>query len=527
MKVKFLVLFLVLVTGGISSKAQRVTVPQRPPNANTYYTPNAEAAAYAKARNITDRYELRYLHLWFNGLESLDLHTNVAYGASYRAQHKAQTGTNIYPMVGPTSYLHGGLQQYTNGIYFPGLTNNTYYLEIPNTFWTTAKPAYSFLVAYRTAQSTNTKLSRLALVGSYNGAIPPQIGPGVAVGSHISTVVDDINWSGAAVQYWSGDGLTNGAGFFPYHGQADQGKIAGIVTTNIVRTDSPQVLITSFSSTNVAMQAGNGPWVSSTVVGYGPVTNPITYFKVGNTSFVTNNTTQASCFEGDIAAVFIFNKSLSEYEANELRKLYTRTIGCRYVPRINLLFDGDYMALGNSYGNVHVIPQWQHLTTNALWGRFAVSGNYATTNATSDTIASRTTNGLAKFDVDIEYAIRQYYVHAGGLTDLALGVQATELLSTNQVAFAQARSIGNIVVAHTLPLTTNIHSSASVAAQWTNYNALIRSSRSSYDYLVDLAQDSRFLNYNDTTYYTNEGVNLTTAGHKAWADLIRAKIRFP
>lgn len=383
------------------------------------------------------------------------------------------------------------------------------------------------MIAYRPAISTNSKIGNLDILSSWNGALGGQKGPGVGIGTHSSGVSSNISWRGTAVQYWSGDRITNGAGFFPYYGQADQGKVAGILTSNLVRTDSPQLLITSFSATNVAMQNGLGPWVSSTVTGYGPVTNPASYFNIGLTAISTNIQDQSYCFEGDIAAVFIFDKSLSESEANELRKLYTRTIGCKYEPRINLLIDGDYLTYGNSYGNVHVLPQWQHLATNSLWGKFVVAGNYASTNATSATVASRTTNGVAKFDIDVEYAIRQYYLNAAGINDLTSGVTAADLLVTNKVAYAQARLIGNIVVAHTLPLTTNIHANATYAAAWTNYNALLRTATTSYDYLVDLAADTKFNNYNDTTYYTNSGVNLTTEGHKAWADLIRTKIQYP
>lgn len=519
--------FLVLTCLGLNVNAQRVTVPNRPPNLNTYYNPNTEAAAYASARGIVDRHELRYLHNWFNGLDSLHIASNVMYGASFRVQHKSQSGTNLIPFTGPTTYIHGGLQQYTNGFFFPGTTNTTYYLEIPNTFWTTAKTNYSFVIAYRSAISTNTKLSNLALLSSWNAAIPPVIGPGVAVGSHQSGTSDSIKWPGTAVQYWSGSGLTNGAGFFPYGAQADQGKVAGIVTTNIVHTDSPQLLITSFSPTTVAMQGSVGPWVSSTVSGYGPTTNPATVFKVGTTAFSTNTVTQANCFEGDIAMIYIFNKALTESEANEIRKLYTRTIGCRYIPRINLLLDGDYLAYGNSYGGVHVLPTQQHLTTNSLWGKFTTTGCYATTNSSSTDIANRTLTSVAKFDVDIEYALRQYYLHSGGTVDLLSGVSAENLLVTNKVAYANSREAGNVVIAHTLPLTTNIHANAAIAAQWTNYNNILRTSRTSYDYLVDLAADATFLNYNDTTYYTNSGVNLTTSGYKKWADAIRTKIRYP
>lgn len=492
---KFLLAALSLA--GQFSYAQTVTVPPKNPPPN-YITPNATAASFVDSRGIVDPVEIRYFHQWYNGLASLGItDSDILYMASLRSQHNPVTGSTFFPMKGPTTVTVGSPTFTTNGCQFDG--TGTKYVRINNTFGASLAN-YTIVCAFK----ANLTGVFGAVVGGYDGTTATAKGPHVmAHGSPSAGYTPYFVYN-----YWSGNGTTNGT--------ATQSGIA----SSRCASGGPEFYIHTFAANNVTAKINLDVMRSTAVTGYGPSANNATYWTIGRLVDTTS-----AALNGEVAFFMLLNKTIPETTQNELRKLYTRTLGMTYIPRVNLLIDGDSLTIGTGTEIVY----GQHFGTNAIWGQYTVHRNVAVSGSTVAGTGSRWTNDLSRFQIDNDYAIRQYYMDFVGNNDMTSGSPTTsvDLVNARKILWANARAAGMKVVVFTTAFSTNIAANVNYRTHWTNANNLVKAAFPYYDYLIRIDEDPRMLNFWDTTYYQADGVHFTSAGQKVIEGLITTTIPYP
>ena len=482
-----------LVALGLScfTKAQHITTPQRPAGPS-YYNPDPDAANYLEVQNISDPYEIRYMHQWYAGLKSLNIYSSTLYMLSLRSEHKALSGSTVTPMIGGTTVTIGTVTNYTGGAVFDGTGNN--WIRITNTFGASLTN-FTLVAAFRYTD----KLAYHSVFGGYDDSAPhkgPQMwidgNPNLGYGRNLG------------VLGWSGNGTTNGT----------------VISAGKQAFGGPQLLIASFSPTSVSLKSTLGKVSRTAVTGYGPADNQSTYWSIGRMT-----TTSIGAMLGEVAFVMLINKHLTDAEQNELRKLYTRTIGQPYIPRINMFLEGDSYTAGAASETT-----WrQHLATNAIWGNYVVQRNVSVSGALITDALTRWTNDVSKFAIDADYATRQYYVDFIGNNNInVLDTNAPNTLMTSKkFLWSSARNAGMKVIVFTGFMTTNTFTNATYRLNWTNYNNLIINNRPLYDVLVRVDQDPRLQDFGNTTYFQNDFQHPNTLGHKVIEQLFNTALPYP
>lgn len=490
-RILLLTLGLVAIGVGTYTRAQQITIGARN-NVSTYYNPDPDAANYLESQNISDPLETRYMHQWYAGLKSLNLYTNTLYMVSLRSEHKALSGSTVTPMIGGTTVTQGTVTNYTGGAVFDGTGAN--WIRITNTFGASLAN-FTLMAAFKYTDNGAYQ----SVFGGYDDSTPKK-GPQMWIdGSPSTGYARNLGALG-----WSGNGTTNGTA----------------ITAGKVGTGGPQILIDSFSATSVSIKNTIGKVNRSTVVGYGPADNGSTYWSIGRMT-----TTSIGAMKGEVAFVMLVNKALTDAEQNELRKLYTRTIGQTYIPRINLFLEGDSFTAGAA----SEVTWRQHLGTNTIWGNYTVNRSVAISGAQMSDAWLRWTNDIAKYTVDADYATRQYYFDFIGNNNLNTfdTTMPDQLLAAKRILWNNARQAGMKVVVLTSFMTTNTFTNATYRANWTNYNNLLIGARPYYDHIVRLDQDPRLQLFGDTTYFQTDFQHPNTLGHKVIESIIATTIPYP
>lgn len=447
-----------------------------------YSDPDAEA--YAFANFITDPTELTRLHKWYRGLKNLNQYTNLVLMTSYRSAQGTISGASIRSMVGGVGTIVGSLTQTTNGLTFANNVAN--YVTYANPAQSTALTAYSIMAAFDTDQ--NLGLYQTLITGNDNAS-----SRGIQVSINGSQNAGNAQWT-SIYCFYSSDGT--GVGI-----PGDETTGAGIANTRALTT-GPQTFIHSFTaSLRASTAAFQLPSFSSGAFG--------TVWNNEATLFVGRATTAARPMSGNLAFLAIWNnKALTIADQQAIRRLYNKTIGAGYIPRVNVIFEGDSITIG---ANTEWIYQLT-LMTNASWKYVTSSRNLGLSGAQTPAMITDYSTSAAPCRVDFDYADRQYYSLMSGLNDLTASVDPNTIFNNLKTLWVRARADGFKVVACTSLYTLGM-ASAQITANRKILNDLIRNNRQYYDYLIDVDTIPQLADYNNTTYFQGDKTHLTSTGH--------------
>ena len=455
-----------------------------------------DAETYIYNRGISDRTEIERIHAWHRGLKNLQLYTNIVHMASLRSQHGAvSNSTDIYPMVGGKITLVGGVTQTTNGLYYTNSTSDYAWFANP---LSTNPVAFSVVTAF----ASQPKGSQQALIGSYNGGASLK-GPSMTV--HGSA--QDGSNPHVFYNYFTTDGSSNPGGHVAYAGNYGGRFVQGY----------PQFAAWSWSTNGVR-------FVSGIQTNQTTATNYAAAWNMNTNWFMGRLQEAAYAFKGTIAMETIFNKNLSQYEIDAVRRLYQKTIGKGYVPETIVIWEGDSLTSG---ANTEFIYQ-KHLYTNEIWGPKVTSRQLAISGATTSSALGRFTNNVLPLLVDKDYASDIYYSLFIGTNDIGTGTTANDAYIAIKYIWTLARGFGLKVIAWTIPPDGTMTIARN--EQRNILNQMIRTSSGRWDKLVDLAATDPFRETsvtNNTTYYQSDHQHFTSEGHKVISEAIVRAINTP
>lgn len=459
------------------SKAQPVSISD----------PDAEA--YIFNRIITDPTEIYRLHAWYAGLKNLNLWSSIVLMASYSSRDNALSGSTIVSMVGGNGTINGTVPQTTNGITFTGNTAN--FVQYANPLQSTAVAAWTIFAGF---DSTVHNAAHATLIGGNDNASARGIN--IYLNGSPQAGVQPTSLYG----YYSSDGT--GAG---QPGDIISGN--GLAATKSVLS-GPQSLSWSFSASQRIIFAGfNMPGFSTG--SFGTAWNNAATWNVGRMA------TAASPLNGNVNLILVLNKALSFSEHQALRRLYAKTLGYEYLPKVNMIFEGDSLTSGALAEFTYPC----HLWTNANYRTVVQTKNMGLSGDFASTMITEYPTSAAPYRIEFDYAPRQYFHLMAGGNDLAgvtTGMQAFNYLKST---WRLARADGFIVVAYTYPKSLNFNSNAQQEAYRQEMNDQIRAATGFWDYLVDVDRISQ-LNNADTAAlgssnptYQDDRVHFTSYGH--------------
>lgn len=459
------------------------------------------AEAYIATANVTNPDDIQRIHAWYRGLKGLNLYTNIQLMTSYRSIHGAVSGSTLVSMVGGNGTITGTVPQTTNGLTFTNFTGN--YVTHANPLQSATVAAYTLMAFFDANSPTNG--ASMAIVGSSDvaSARGPQLW---AHGSaHAGFQPHSANHS------YSTDGA----------GTGQPGDIITSPSTIRVRgiTTGPQMLVATFSSTLKTM-AGGFELMGTASGAFSTCWNNGANWRVGQTLAASQP------FSGNIAGWILWNKALTYYEVQAVRRLYHKTIGAGYMPTINFLVEGDSESAGVASEYTWCsAPLW----TNSILNRQIQVRNLSLSGAPLAAMTTDYATSAAPCRVEFDYAPRQYYFLFGGNNDVSVSPYTVhEQLKTLWTA---ARADGYKVVAFTILKTFGTDA---YAENRKTLNFLIRNSPSFYDLLIDTDQVPEIQNYLDTALlgstaptFQDDKIHLTSLGHYYLSRYIANKLTYP
>lgn len=450
---------------------------------------DTDAEAYIYNRIITDPTEIYRLHAWYAGLKNLNLWSSIVLMASYSSRDNALSGSTIVSMVGGNGTINGTVPQTTNGLTFTGNTAN--FVQYANPLQSTAVAAFTIFSGF---DSTVHNGAHATLIGGNDNSSA----------RGINIYLNGSPQAGAQATslygYYSSDGT--GAG---QPGDIISGD--GLAATKAV-TSGPQTLSWSFSASLRTIFAGfNMPGFSSG--SFGTAWNNAATWNLGRMA------TAASPLNGNVNLILVLNKALTFAEHQALRRLYAKTLGWEYLPKVNMIFEGDSLVQGAA--GEFTFPC--HLWTNATYKTVVQTKNIGLSGDFASTMITEYPTSAAPYRIEFDFAPRQYlHLMAGGndLAGVTTGMQAFNYLKST---WKLARADGFIVVAYTYPKSLNFNSNAQQEAYRQEMNDQIRAATGLWDYLVDVDR-IRALDNADTAAlgslnptYQNDRVHFTSYGH--------------
>jgi lysophospholipase L1-like esterase len=461
-----------------------------------------DAEAYIFNRNISDPTEIYRLHAWYSGLKNLNIWSSIVLMASYSSRDNALSGSTIVSMVGGNGTINGTVPQTTNGIVFTENTAN--YVSYANPLQSTALSAYSVFVAF----DTEIKNGLSCLIGANDNASA----------NGITLFLNGSPQAGSAAHnvytYYSSSGAAGGV-------PGDILSAAGVLQIGAL-TSGPQTLSFSFSSAQRVITSGfNLPGFSSG--SFGTVWNNTATWNIGRM------TTASAAYNGDVNLVLVLNRALTIAEHQSLRRLYTKTLGWEYMPRVNMIFEGDSLTAG-------AVSEWvysKHLWTNVNYRTVVQTRNHALSAALSSAMLTDYSTSCANARIEFDYAPRQYFHIMAGGNDMSGTTSGYDTFLNLRRLWALAKADGYIVVAYTYPPTFGLTSDPVKEARRQECNYQIRQS-GGYDYLIDTEKIQGLQNNGDTAAlgssnptYQDDRVHFTSYGHKLIADYVAKIINAP
>lgn len=470
--------------------------------AEPVYFSDPDALAYISSRSITDTNTRTRLHAFCRGLKNLNLWTSVTELCILKPEYNAVNGTTVNVVAGNVGTITGTLPIGPNGAVFDGTGNN--YISFNNPL---ANPstAHSIAICF---SATDTGAYQY-LIGGHDSA-GSQKGPQLF--AHGNTVLG-YNKNQMS-QYHSTDGIANPSGY--------TGNALGYLAPRAA-TGQQELVVSTFSASNISLQKETERNYA-TAGSYGTAYNGRATWTVGRAV-----TTASNPLTGTVAFYIVFNKALATYEYDALRRLILKTIGQGTLQKSAVLWEGDSLTFGSG-GEGGLVYQG-YLWNLGNWANMG-NGNLASVGATSANAESDFDTQVATLAEDEDCYNTVYYSLWVGANDIGVN-DATVTFNRVKSLWYRAKQLGMKVIAFTSIPSYGIGYSTLGDNNRKVFNSLMRKS-GGYDYLVDLAKLPIFADpltsgtiTNNTLYYQNDWVHLTTLSHSNIANEINRVIPNP
>lgn len=452
---------------------------------------DTDAEAYCYKVACVDNDERLAVARFVRGLKDLGLWTSAKLITSFCTNHQVSAGATVYSIKGPDLTLTGSPTRDCFGYTFDG--TGSAYLSFVNPFSGTI-PSISCIQAFKSTPGTyqvivggNKNSPNISWSSSVNGS--------ASVGVSANSLVMDYSTNGTAY----------GA------------QVEGRYCIDHACTGQRQISCNTYGPALVTQQ-GNADKQFSTASNYASIYNPSTTWEMARF-----NGGGAGYLSGELQFVALFDVQLTEAQYLAVRRLFTVSIGGRYLPRANIIFEGDSLTSGSA--SEVVMPK--QMLNNSSWGAAATKRNVAVGGETVAQMKTQVASESFSHAIDNRYGFKTYFVIEGGLNDLVPEVARTAaaIYADLKDIWARGRSLGLIVVACKITPSGNFDSTG-IASRLT-LNTLIGSDQTLYDYLLDYASVAELSDFNNATYYQSDHVHLTTAGHTKKLDKFVSVIPLP
>lgn len=449
---------------------------------------DTDAEAYCTLVSCVDLDERLRVARFIRGLKDLGLWTSAKMLVSLSTNHQVGSGSTVYAIKGPNCTVVGSPGRQSYGYTFDGA--GTAYLTFVNPY-SGVIPQITCIQAFKAVNN-----QAAAIVSGYKGS------PNKSWGSYANgspTAGYDTN---TLVFDYSVDGTTTGP------------QVAGRYCGDFHCTGQRQLSCNTYGPTLVTQQ-GNADRAFTTAGTYGSIFNPNTTWEIARTP------AGGQPLNGEVAFIGLWDTQLTEGQYMAVRRLLTATICTRFLPKVNVIFEGDSITAGS--GNNETVAYKQILQTS-LWGTLASKRTSATGGESLATMKGQATTQWLPYSMDNRYGIKTILILNGGINDVS-GSTAAAMYADAKEMWARGRANGFLVGAATI--TPSVNFTAPMVTVKNDFNNLVRSDRTLYDYLLDYAAMTEFADFNNSTYFWPDGVHIKDAGQAAIANKIYTTIPLP
>lgn len=456
-----------------------------------------DADDYCDRVGCVDLDERLLVTRFIRGLKDAGVWNNCVFGMSFSTNHQVSSGSTIYALKGGNATLSGAPGRQSYGFTFDGTATN--YLTIPNPYLGSGSiTGMTCMVGVKCLTNT-AQCIVTGFRSSPNYGFMLSLHGSSTAGNQNNVLVADYSVDGSNT-------LSQTAGrYYAQHAATGQRQLA-------TATWGPSLY---------SLQANND--VRGTTSGtFSGIYNP-----TNTTSWEIGRIYGATGFgiNGELAFVLLFNTQLSERQCAIVRRILTSTIATRFLPKNNIVCEGDSLTIGVSSEKV-----WpKQLVEDATWGPLISKRNIAVSGEGAPEVAAEFPTESAPYAMDQRFGMRNYYVLNIGINETPNKSAATIYAEVTPI-WARARALGYTVIACTLlpaqnGANTNVNNTIENAR--TNFNALVRADATKYDYLADLAAVTVLQDPTNTNYFQADKIHLTTAGHAAYMGKVKASIPVP
>jgi len=454
------------------------------------YVFDSDAQAYIDRVPITDPIQALKIHQFVAGIKSLGLCTNVALMADFL--NNAGTGTQAYSIAGNDIFLQAGVTWSTNGLEFSG--SSGVYAIVTNNFGSTLS-AYTIIAAFKCG---NTSQANSVISGNGDSAYGPAL---LVHGSERQSNQVAPGW----IYHDWGTAATTDAGAVNYAGRVAKDRSA---------TGFNQIAFVTKSASLFSAQGGmERVWQYSTN-SMADAYNGSATWRLGSDLDGNNRLT------GSIAFVAVIKQQLTQSQIHNFRRLYQATIGSSYLPRINVIGEGDSLTAGAGG-----FDGWMaNLQTNAVWGPVMNKRIIATGGEVTSQMLSQVPTQGGIFRHEWRNADKTWVILWGGANDVNATAPATTLANLQSISSAYRGYGWKVGVCTIIPSAGH---NGTGETNRTALNTLIKAATSSFDAIIDLAAVTELQTTSNTNYFQGDGIHLTPSGQDKVAAKIVATIPTP
>lgn len=469
--------------------------------AQTPYELDIDAESYCRGADLKNQYNIQRIHQFYNAIKNLNLQTNMVLASTFRDGYCRRLTASAPSMIGSSWSIVDKVPLGQDGFLFDGTM--TQYLEVDNPIKGTAIDEYTIAIAYQSA-------SLLPTYCLFSGSDYANNLRGPAI--YLNGCKDDQVGEFSSLYHYKPTSGSDDPSGWPANSKSADSNNGG-----------PQIVFATFKSTGTPVFNNGNKWRLGRDFD-APAPLPFGY-------------------QGIIAGIFVWNKSLNISEISTFRYLYERTLGEGFVSRVKSLMDSD----GTTWSS-GVYTWMHHLGTNAVWS-FTDRKPRPDTRMAIEYAQNRLDDYILKSGRDLRYAMKSYYITCLGYDELFIngdyttgngyGNSVDEVWARLSNLYKTARAAGMTVVACTVPYThraTKNPYSYDPDVAWKKLEALnkkIRDSNGLWDRLVELdkipqLQVSKLADTLNTKppYYYDDGL-LTTEGNRLIAEKIATTLGNP
>lgn len=452
---------------------------------------DSDAQAYIDRVPIVDPVKALKIHQFIAGIKALGICTNVGIIADFR--NNVGTGTTAYSITGNDITLQAGVTWSTNGLEFSGSTG--VYASFVNNLGSTLSE-YTIIAAFNAGTSTP---SAETIIGG-NG--DSHYGPALLAHGSERQAGTALGW---LFHDW-GTAATTDVGSVNFAGRVAKDRGA---------SGYRQIAFATKSSNSYSLQSGmERVWATTGTIA--AAYNGASEWRIGSDLDGNNRLT------GSVAFVAVIRAQLTQSQIQNFRRLYQSTIGDDYLPRINLIAEGDSLTSG-----ANGIGGWtDNLQTNSVWGPRIHKRIVATGGDTLSQMFSQVNSQVGVWAHEWRNADKTWVILWGGANDV--NSSSPEVISGWILLCAQNyRNLGFKVAGCTI-IPSAGHNGTGATTRAT-VNAALKSNPAAFylDALVKLDEVPELQTTSNTTYFQGDGIHLTVAGAEKVAQKIVSTIPTP